>query len=53
MPWSMASGAYKRQKPNADVTEIVELHGRDHALTLDSRWQEVADTALAFVRRFA
>lgn len=52
VPWSMANGAYKRQKGNAGVTEIVELHGRDHALTLDSRWQEVADTALAFVRRF-
>ncbi|MEV0123201.1 alpha/beta hydrolase [Streptomyces sp. NPDC050703] len=52
VPWSMANGAYKRQKANSGVTEIVELHGRDHALTLDSRWQEVADTALAFVRRF-
>ncbi|MFF3641527.1 alpha/beta hydrolase [Streptomyces sp. NPDC002564] len=52
IPWALASGAYKRQKRNPGVTEVVELHGRDHALTLDSRWQEVADTALAFVRRF-
>ncbi|MDX6313218.1 MAG: hypothetical protein QOF44_2682, partial [Streptomyces sp.] len=26
--------------------------GRGHALTIDSGWKEVADTALAFVRRF-
>jgi hypothetical protein len=25
---------------------------RGHALTIDHGWQEVADTALAFVRRF-
>ena len=26
---------------------------RGHALVIDSGWREVADTALAFVRRFA
>jgi hypothetical protein len=36
-----------------NVTEIVEMPGRGHALTIDSGWREVADTALAFVRRFA
>jgi hypothetical protein len=35
------------------VTEIVEIPGRGHALTIDSGWREVADTALAFVQRFA
>ncbi|MGW2230575.1 alpha/beta hydrolase [Streptomyces formicae] len=52
VPWALANGAYKRQKRNTSVTEVTELHGRDHALTLDSRWKEVADLALAFVRRF-
>ena len=33
--------------------EIVEISGRGHALTVDSGWREVADTALAFVMRFA
>jgi len=28
------------------------MPGRGHALTIDSGWREVADTALAFVRRF-
>ena len=40
------------QQRNAGVTEIVEIPGRGHALTIDSGWREVADTALAFVRRF-
>jgi non-heme chloroperoxidase len=34
------------------VTEIVKFAGRGHALTIDSGWRDVADTALAFVQRF-
>jgi hypothetical protein len=30
---------------------MAEMPGRGHALTIDSRWREVADTALAFVQR--
>jgi hypothetical protein len=29
--------------------EIIEIKNRGHALTIDSSWREVADTALAFV----
>jgi non-heme chloroperoxidase len=53
VPWAIANASYKRQKRNEGVTEIVEIPGRGHALTIDSGWREVADTALAFVRRFA
>jgi pimeloyl-ACP methyl ester carboxylesterase len=53
VPWSIANASYKRQKRNAGVTEIVEMTGRGHALVIDSGWREVADTALAFVKRFA
>jgi non-heme chloroperoxidase len=28
------------------------MPGRGHALIIDSGWREVADTALAFVKRF-
>jgi non-heme chloroperoxidase len=52
VPWAIANASYKRQKRNAAVTEIVEMPNRGHALTIDSGWREVADTALAFVRRF-
>jgi non-heme chloroperoxidase len=52
VPPAIANAAYKKQKRNEGVTEIVEIAGRGHALTIDSGWREVADTALAFVRRF-
>jgi non-heme chloroperoxidase len=34
------------------VTEFAEMHGRGHALTVDHGWRDVAETALAFIRRF-
>jgi len=52
VPWALSNAAYKQQKDNPGVTEIVEIKGRGHALTIDSGWREVADTALAFVKRF-
>ena len=52
VPPAIANAAYKKQKRNAGVTEIAEISGRGHALTIDSGWREVADIALAFVRRF-
>jgi len=52
VPWALANAAYKQQKDNPGVTEITEIKGRGHALTIDSGWREVADTALAFVKRF-
>jgi pimeloyl-ACP methyl ester carboxylesterase len=52
VPWAIANASYKRQKRNEGVTEIVEMPNRGHALTIDSGWREVADTALAFVKRF-
>jgi len=53
VPWAIANASYKKQKRNDNVTEIKEMTGRGHSLTIDSGWQEVADTALAFVQRFA
>src|SRR4051794_21240188 len=52
VPRSIAEASYKRQRGNPDVTEFAEIPGRGHALTIDSGWREVADTALDFVRRF-
>jgi non-heme chloroperoxidase len=52
VPWAIANASYKKQKRNEGVTEIVEIPNRGHALTIDSGWREVADTALAFVKRF-
>jgi non-heme chloroperoxidase len=53
VPWAIANASFKKQKRNESPTEIVEIPNRGHALTIDSGWREVADTALAFVQRFA
>jgi pimeloyl-ACP methyl ester carboxylesterase len=52
VPWAIANASYKKQAHNEGVTEIVEIPNRGHALTIDSGWREVADTALKFVQRF-
>jgi non-heme chloroperoxidase len=51
VPWAVANASYKQQEDNEGVTEIVEVKGRGHALTIDSGWREVADTALSFIKR--
>jgi pimeloyl-ACP methyl ester carboxylesterase len=52
VPWAIANAAYKREKRNSGVTEIVKMPHRGHSLTIDAGWQEVAGQALEFVRRF-
>src|SRR3954452_8644069 len=51
-PGAMAEASFKKQQRNESVTEIVEIPNRGHALVIDSGWREVADKALAFIRRF-
>jgi pimeloyl-ACP methyl ester carboxylesterase len=53
VPWAIANAAYKRQKRNEAVTEIKQIPNRGHSLTIDNGWQEVAQTALDFVKRSA
>ncbi|HEX6761454.1 MAG TPA: alpha/beta hydrolase [Gaiellaceae bacterium] len=52
VPWAIAHASYKKQRGNPGVTEITEMKGRGHSLTIDSGWREVADTALRFLARF-
>jgi non-heme chloroperoxidase len=52
VPWAIAHAAYKRQRRNRAVTEIVKVPNRGHSLTIDHGWREVAEIALGFVRRF-
>ena len=52
VPWAIANASYKKQARNPGITEIVEMPQRGHSLTIDHGWKEVADTALAFIRRF-
>jgi non-heme chloroperoxidase len=53
VPPAIAKASFKKERKNPGVTEYAEIEGRGHALTIDGGWREVADTALAFVRRFA
>jgi non-heme chloroperoxidase len=52
VPTAISKAEYKRQQHNAGVTEFTEIPDRGHALTIDNGWAEVAQTALAFIRRF-
>jgi non-heme chloroperoxidase len=53
VPWAIANASFKRQRRNQAVTEIEKVPNRGHSLTIDSGWREVAERALAFVKRFA
>ncbi|MEU8325554.1 alpha/beta hydrolase [Nonomuraea sp. NPDC048881] len=53
VPWAAAHASYERQAHNEQhLTEIIELPGRSHSLTVDSGWREVCGTALTFIQRF-
>jgi hypothetical protein len=39
VPWAITNASYKQQSHNKDVTGIVEMPGRGHALTIDSGWR--------------
>ena len=51
VPWAITNASFKLQEHNSGVTEIKEMPNRGHALTIDNGWREVANTALAFIRR--
>src|SRR5256712_4853057 len=52
VPPAISNASYHQQQHNENVTEIAEIPGRGHALVIDHGWREVADKALAFVKRF-
>ena len=45
------NASYKRYRHATSPTEISEIKGRGHSLTIDAGWPEVAETALAFLAR--
>jgi non-heme chloroperoxidase len=52
VPWAIANASYKKQKRNPGVTEIQQVPGRGHSLTIDHGWREVADLSLTFVQTY-
>ena len=51
VPKAIVKASFKKEQQNPGVTELVEAKGHGHALTIDSGWQEVAKTALDFIRK--
>ena len=52
VPRSIAKAAYKKSSSTTRASPSSSRSGRGHALMIDNGWPDVADTALAFVRRF-
>ncbi len=52
VPPSISKASFGREKRNPGVTEYALIPGRGHSLTIDGGWHEVAETALAFIKRF-
>ncbi|MCU1491895.1 MAG: putative hydrolase or acyltransferase (alpha/beta hydrolase superfamily) [Acidimicrobiaceae bacterium] len=48
-PWAITHASYKRQRRNPSTTVIEQLPRRGHSLVIDSGWEQVARTALAFI----
>jgi len=52
-PPAIARATYKKQRKNEHaVTEFTEIANRGHSLTIDSGWQDVAQTSLDFIQRY-
>ncbi len=51
VPLSIARASFRLQKRNAGPTEIFEMQGRGHSLVFDSGWEDVAKTAMEFIKR--
>ena len=49
-PHAIAAASYRKQKRNRAATQIQEIPDRGHSLVFDSGWQDVAETALAFIK---
>jgi non-heme chloroperoxidase len=49
-PPSIAGAPYKKQRRNNAVARIHEIPDRGHSLVFDSGWQDVAETALQFLK---
>ncbi|MGW6277363.1 alpha/beta hydrolase [Kribbella sp. NPDC055071] len=53
VPHAISHAAYKKHSKNQAVTEFAEIPGRGHSLVIDHGWEEVARTALEFIRKNA
>jgi pimeloyl-ACP methyl ester carboxylesterase len=52
VPHAITHAAYKQHLKNDGITEFTELPGRGHSLVIDHGWEEVATTALDYIRKY-
>jgi pimeloyl-ACP methyl ester carboxylesterase len=52
VPRAISHATYRKHTKNVAITRFAEIPGRGHSLTIDHGWQEVAGTALGFVRTY-
>jgi len=51
-PKAINEAIFKKQEKNKGATELVEIEGASHGLTIDHTWRKSCDTALGFVKRY-
>jgi pimeloyl-ACP methyl ester carboxylesterase len=53
VPVAISKSSFKHEEDNPGITEMIQMDDRGHAMVIDDNWQEVAETSLKFVGRFA
>jgi non-heme chloroperoxidase len=53
VPVAISKSSFKHEDDNPGITEMITMDDRGHAMVVDDNWQEVAETSLKFVGRFA
>ena len=53
VPEAVTKATLKQYRRSEATTDILEFEDRAHSLTIDHGWRDVADAALAFIRRSA
>jgi non-heme chloroperoxidase len=51
VPPSISRATYKRYRRSPSITDLIEFPDRGHTLALDSRWAEVAEAVLNWLKR--
>ena len=51
VPDAITRSTFKQYRKSEATTEILEFDDRGHSLTMDSRWQEIADACLAWLKK--
>jgi non-heme chloroperoxidase len=53
VPPAIAKASFALEDHVGLITDMMEMPGRGHSLTIDHGWRDVADRALAFIRHYA